>query len=465
MYRSLLPCVGFLFAVMGCGGEKQGSSPSEHVVGAAAANATETFILIHENPPQATREGLLTFVGRVLEDAQAGDVIHFVSTPTHMRIATTEIKGTTLRARSRDPGFALAVQKFRTLLDCATPTTDDTAGGQLDIPRIAGTVAQLRRTKHKLRVFAVGNPLYCPHSNHAWAMTGGAFPSDRSLQSKDCPFGPLERQRLDGEATIFFIAAGPNWGTSAQHRLHVSRFYALYFSEIQASFAGVFSDPMAAYSRALNTAAVRLELPPAKTPDVIGMICADQLQFRRELQLPAVEVPVCHDLMSTNTAAISPRMLPGPAVLDDYFRDLPHEKTAIALIWNNLDGGPQDIDLDLRLTDRTRPAEEISYTNMTTSWGKLFRDVQRVTPGTDVDQSQWEYLEIAHDRLPDLEAYINTYRGVGRVSCTIRVSWRGQVRNKTIEITDLRGDSAHDQATRATSPSWKRIDLTSLFAK
>jgi len=446
--------------------EEQRTSLPSHV-------AEERFVFVASGLPQAQYETIRDFFKDVLTQSNTGDIVHVVACPSHEPIVSLEIPHGQVRVWLKDSTFAKAAKTIKEfLLRAPDLSVANCPPAQLDFPRIVRTVKQLSAGKERLTIFAFGDPVFCPDPEHAWRFTDFCVPSDAALHSEECPFGPVERVSLPKPgAEMFLIARGAEWGDSAEHRVAIERFYGLYLNEVGGVFQGVFGDAKTAFKKSLHSHD-NPSLPVAglRADPFVGMWCTRHTQLRASFDPRATEVHIAAIPAATRRAPdvqIAPPspLAAVPPALESYLQSLPPDNIAISIRWVALRGnrGDSQSDLDIWIRDKTSREPELNYRHMQTTFGVLFRDVQHDLDSDDF--TQWEYVEIAHDRLQDLDVWIDAYRTSCDLTCIVRAGWRGEVRETQIDFQGSSGDHAGDESRRAASPAWKHLSLQELFAE
>ena len=144
---------------------------------------------------------------------------------------------------------------------------------------------------------------------------------------------------------------------------------------------------------------------------------------------------------------IHPRVTPG--------------NTGVGIAWAAAPGRSQAVDLDLYVWI-PRDNAELYFAMPRSAHGKYFRDIRQSIPASGENwRALWEFVELEGDQLPP-EIWINLYSGEGPVQGEVRVQHRGKEHRIAFAFPRISGNSGANRGTRASSPNWLRIDLTSL---
>jgi hypothetical protein len=450
------------------------NTPVGHRRNAVHDARAERFAFVALGMQRTIYEAIQRFLGAILTGASDGDVLHVVATPDHDPIVSVTIPKGGLRTRQKNPEFAQAARKIKEFLDRAADTgASGFPSGQLDLPRMSRTVDHLRQTKGRLAIFAFGDPVYRPDPEHAWRFTDACVPSDAALRADECPFGPMDRVTFpatQGEsADVYLIAPGPRWADSGEHRQGIERFYTLYVNELGGRFYGVFPDAESALNKSLRPDQSRpAGLPVMRDETYVGMWSTRQSQLRAPFEPRTTEVPITTMPAAARHELVQPPDTSGgavpavPQILDRFLQQVPWDRTAFSIRWFGKNAQYRDSDLDLHIRDAKSGDLELNFHNMQTDFGRLHRDVR--TEIEDEDFTQWEYAEISHDRLKDLEVWIDCYKATGNLTCLVRAVWHGRMRETQIVFQVEHGDGCSDRMHRETSDAWKQVSLRGLFS-
>lgn len=453
---------------------------------------TDTMVFLASDLPLDFKNSIKPEIGKLLTESEPEDVIHFVETPSQKTIASIRIPNSKGKARLRKPEVRLGMQRLGKFLKRRPERMEGVLDGQLEVPAIGSTIQSLRRNSGKVSIVLIGNPVYDNKGNAVWSMKNGRVPSDASINSKICPFGCTSE--LPEGSEVKWLIQSASWGKSEKHRRAVIRFYQLYFQKYDSKLTRVSTEPVVAFGKP-SADDDSLDLSPAVSDgdDFVGMkelvarpvpvevrskTLVQQDRQEPEEQPETAVVPDAADPRQKATteepsrsieqaasalkqqAATQPSLQTKKEVekLIDTFAANPL-KTFVAINWVSPDSRT-NCDIDLWISNRAT-SEEIYFRRKDASFGKLYRDI-RVSgslAGNPEEFRSWECAEIFHDRITELDIWLNAYETDRPVQVRVIVVWKGIRSEKVLRLNTSRGDGAKNRLRRDRHSAWLKVDV------
>jgi hypothetical protein len=448
----------FVLAGGGCGrgldarGERAASGLDGGVV-------HEWFLFIATNLNSELQQALTGLV----TSARTGDFIHVVMTPEHQAVSFDIPNGP---KSGRIKKLEKSLVRIRAAFERKAASHKRGDPPQIDQPRMAATVAGLRRTTATPKVIVVGSPIYSCPSEAGWTFVNERIPSDASLveMASDCPLGPKVNTPFP-KATEVFWQAEPSWGgNSEEYRQAVNRVWVAFFSARGASLKRVSCDCSAVFARAMTDTPSDSDLRPVVIAlPALGPIGMVKYQAKSVVAPAGPDTPVVVPQQAARavSAATDAPAAPVPAEIGKLAQQAGN--WLCAALWTT---SGTDIDIWVRRRGEDQPGREVSYRNKSIQGlAMLYRDLQRGQPGDPVAQyAEWECVEVQARSLSEIEIWIDLYATQEPIDVrVILFRKRGdgalERREKTYHFSVTQGDQANAALTRQQSKYWKKIEL------
>ncbi|MEM8821053.1 MAG: hypothetical protein AAGE90_16245 [Pseudomonadota bacterium] len=415
---------------------------------AGAAEAKETVVGIS---PFGTAEEKLAEVKEVashlLETLKPGETGWVVDAHSQALVAATTVstepkKSGTMQARMRaDPKFFADLKRFA---DAARAAEGDHHPGQIDFPAFVRTIGTSfpAETERDLILFRV-SPLTHDPREPGLSMAGGAVPDDAHIAAARATsvYGSADEAGLLQNYTVHWSTDGMGWSVSDRHAHFVQRFYALSVAKRGGMLATFSPDPQAALRNAKAGISAPIGSYTLKSDDAPTMILYGAAESATQTSAEMATQSIYARALSTRA--------PVHAELTDA-RDV-----EIAIRWQ--------CDCDFDLAVRPADGETISYRNLETAFGRLFKDF---TSSEDLDLG-WETVSLPAVDLSTTTVAMNLFRGQPGAVVELRIAIGGETWGQRFTVTGNAdggdGFAATMRKGRPANAAWIVVDPKSLM--
>ncbi|QEG35839.1 hypothetical protein [Bythopirellula goksoeyrii] len=410
---------------------------------------------------QEGRLEIAELIDRIIHKSPPKTVLHLFACPAHRPICSftvgDEPSAIRMRTASMKKPLAKAGPFFR--------EPPENGSLQLDLPRVAASIASVRATPFPALVILAGDPVYDGSPHHqGFSMRQGVVPTFATLRKSSLshlsPFFQGVKD-MPKDALVTILAHDSQWGVDHVHQEAVEDFWReLFRKQGGAHLLRITASVESAFDL----------MRPQAMPNIKTIPVEEEFGMRPATILSAQEnpegIPLIVFLGRPRDKPVLFEVDP-PTNAEEMFEKALKSQThtLIAMRWN-VDGSLltfTDPDLHFSHPDF---AEEMAYDNRRTPFAWLLKDIRYgvTLPGGDhpgdAFGENWEMVVVKNEYLDELEAWINVYCAVGGPIKINVVQIGAGIRKDAYYTLPVRfGDEATESKTRDQSQAWFRLPL------
>jgi hypothetical protein len=388
-----------------------------------------------------------------------GTQLHFVDGSNlkgiaDLSIPTDLVLADSVPARKRFSREALALL-LRWFNRSASDTNASAFQGSafVDIPRALELVSA-NPTSETEAILILGSPLYHSVSEPEFSFLPDRFPTDAHLygDKSTSVFNVIEKRQRLRNRRVFWLYPSERLFASELYRDRVERFWALFVSYQQGTFAAFTADGTRVLRDVLSA-----DVQPVRrdvvdpTQNKIEMLRVRRIvPFRELTNAPGqITFPLA---VSTNSNASERRT--EQAVAQD-LSQVSDEKTAIGIMWST-----PGVDLDIYVWPNNTE-KPLYFGNTRTIYGNFVKDYM-----TSNDRADYELviLNSSPESLESIRVAVNLYSGTptNTVKGKVFTRHKGKIFTGTFDLAAKEGNMGGNRMSLQDDPHWASISMRSL---